>query len=168
MEPKDFPLFSLLNGTQLKNFLADCQEVQFPARQVFIEQGTEGDSIFFVLEGDLEVFVPLPNGREQELVTIRAPAVIGEIEALTGETRAASVRSQGPVHALSMTFEDLHNRLLDGDPATLKVFFQIARVVAHRLSVMNKKLAEIGSSVSTGAVDDLRIFHEQLINDWTV
>ena len=168
MDAQSFPLFKLLNDTQRKNFLADCEEVTFATDTVMIEQGSEGTCIFFVLEGDLEVFVTHDSGREQELVTIRAPAVIGEMEALTGDRRAASVRCRGHVRALSMGFEELHQRLLDGDPATLKVFFQIARVVAHRLAVMNKKLAEIGNSVSTGVVDDLRVFHEQLINDWTL
>ena len=102
---------------------------------------------------------------------IHAPAVIGEMEALTGEARAASVQATTDVDSLTMPFVELHSRVSDGDPATLKVISQVARVVARRLAAMDQKIADIlreGQGKDTVRVSDLQDFQQQLADEWTV
>lgn len=167
MDYKDYPLFKMLNATQVDNFVSACGEITFRPNTTFIEQGDPGDRMYLVISGDLRVFLEKPGGGEQELVTIQAPAVIGEIEMLTGDPRAASVKSLNEVRALEVRYEVLRRRIADGDPATLKVFFLIGRVLAHRLAAMNKKIAELGQKSSKVRLDDLHAFQQKLVNEWT-
>lgn len=164
----DFPLFKMLNATQVANFVAACSEIAFRPGTVFIEQQEPGDRMYLVLSGEIQVFLERSGGDEQELVRIQAPAVIGEIEMLTGDRRAASVKSLTEVRALEMPYDALEQRIADGDPATLKVFFQIGRVLARRLAAMNEKIAELGRRSSEVRLDDLQAFQQQLVNEWTL
>jgi CRP-like cAMP-binding protein len=167
MDYKDYPLFKLLNATQVDNFVSACGEITFRPNTTFIEQGDPGDRMYLVLSGELRVFLDKPGGGEQDLVTMQAPAVIGEIEMLTGDPRAASVKSLSEVRALEVRYDVLRRRIEDGDPATLKVFFQIGRVLACRLAAMNKKIAELGQKSSKVRLDDLHAFQQKLVNEWT-
>lgn len=169
MDPADFPVFKRLNPTQLENFVAACREVDLARGEVVIEQGSSGSCFYFVLSGSVEVYLGDPaSGEEHEIVTLQAPAVIGEMEALTGERRAANVRVVTPVRALALDFATFQKRVDDGDPATLKVVFQIACVLARRLAMMDRKLAELGDDTPAAvAIGDLRTFQRKLADEWT-
>ena len=165
---KSFPVFRLLNSTQIDNFVSACEEITIPPGTVFIEQGEPGDRLYLVMSGESQVFLNHDGGEEQELVVLRSPAVIGEMEMLTGSPRSASVRAKTELRALLIDFDVLQRRIQDGDPATLKVFYQIARVLAHRLAAMNEKMAELRQLPEIARIDDLHAFQQQLVNEWTV
>jgi CRP-like cAMP-binding protein len=163
---KSYPLFSRLADDELASFLADCRETSLAAGDVFIHQGHEGDTIYYVLEGELEVFLETETGDHLELAVLKAPAIVGELEALTGGPREANVRARRPSRLLEMSFEVLRGRFQQGDAATLKVFFYTARVLASRLAAMNRKFAEIQDSPGVRH-HELRDFQEKLLNEWT-
>jgi len=167
MDYASFPLFRKLNATQVRNFVTACEPITFPPGTLFIEQSDPGDRMYLVFSGEVQIFVADSNGGEKELVVIHAPAVIGEMELLTGDVRSASVRARTEVEALMVEFGAVQSRLDDGDPATLKVFYQIARVLAYRLAAMDKKIAEIQVN-GDARFDDLHAFQQKLVKEWTV
>jgi CRP-like cAMP-binding protein len=107
------------------------------------------------------------EGRERELASIEAPAVIGELEAFTGDPRSACVRARTEVKAVELSFETLRSRLISGDPAAVSVIFHTARTIARRLTAMNRKFVELQQQPGVRH-DDLREFQEKLFNDWTM
>jgi CRP-like cAMP-binding protein len=58
-----------------------------------IVQGQEGDSLFVIVEGKVEVLLRRSDGSEVSLGTRPNGTVIGEISVLTGEPRSATVRA---------------------------------------------------------------------------
>jgi CRP-like cAMP-binding protein len=162
-----FPVFAQLDDAELTSFVADCDETSVPAGTVFIRKGALDGRIYYLLAGEVEVFLTGEGDGDLELATIAAPAVVGELEALTGGPRAANVRARTPVRLLEMGFECLRERFQRGDPATLKVFFHTARVIARRLIAMNEKFAELQHGPGA-RYHDLRDFQEKLLNEWTV
>lgn len=167
---RDFPLFRHLDDDQVDGLLANGEEVRLPAGEVFIEKGDEGDRLFFVDEGEMEVFLPDPDDGDHKLAVLEAPAVVGELELLTGEPRDASVRALTPLHAVAMGYERLFHQLQDGDPASLRVFFHITQVLARRLSAMNAKFAELERQAPAEGrrFQELRDFHQNLMTEWSV
>jgi len=161
-----FPVFAQLDDAELAGFVADCDEAAVPAGTVFIHRGALGDRIYYLVEGEVEVFLDGDDGERVELAVIAAPAVVGELEALTGGPRAANVRTRTPARFLEMGFDRLRTRFQAGDPATLKVFFHTARVIARRLIAMNEKFAELQQTPGARH-HDLRDFQEKLLNEWT-
>lgn len=163
---RNFPVFARLNEAELAGFVADCQETTVPAGTVVIHRGALGDRIYYVVEGELEVFLEGDNGEDLQLAVITAPAVVGELEALTGGPRAANVRARTSARFLEIGFDRIRERFQAGDPATLKVFFHTARVIARRLIAMNEKFAELQHQPEA-RFHDLRDFQEKLLNEWT-
>lgn len=164
---RNFPGFQDLDDGQLESFAEACEEVVLSAAEEFIEGGTRGDCLYFVAEGRMKVFVELDDGDEHELAVLTAPAVVGEMEFLTGEPRAASVRSLATTRALKLTFDRLMQRLEAGHAPTLRVFFQIAKVVARRLAAMDRKFAELEQQPPGERFHELRDFQQKLMNEWT-
>ena len=58
-----------------------------------IVQGQEGDSLFVVVEGTVEVLLRRADGTEVNLGTRPNGTVLGEMSLLTGEPRSATVRA---------------------------------------------------------------------------
>lgn len=58
-----------------------------------VRQGTLGDSLFVVEEGELEVVRALPGDDEKVLITARPGMLLGELAVLDGGARAASLRA---------------------------------------------------------------------------
>jgi CRP-like cAMP-binding protein len=164
---RQLAIFSPLDDDQLKSFLEGCEELGLSAGQIFIEQGTRGSCLYFVAEGRLKVFVQEEGGDERELAVIDAPAVVGEMEFLTGEPRVANVRALANSRAVELTYERLVECLEERDPATLQVLFRIAQVIARRLAAMDRKFAELEHHAPGTRFDELRDFQRKLMRDWT-
>lgn len=162
-----FPLFSTLSSEEIERVVGSCDRVEFANGATFIEEGETGEFIFFLVDGQVSVVASSDDGEEHELATVKAPAVIGELEALTGERRSASVRARADVRALRLDFEDLRRGLQHGDPAMLRLFLHIAQVIAHRLTAMNDKFVEL-QRTGGPRYYELREFQEKLLNEWTV
>jgi len=168
---RDFPTFKTLDDAQLASFAERCEEIVLSAGELFIDQASRGDCLYFVAEGRMKVFVKLApgdeTGDEHELAVLDAPAVVGEMEFLTGEPRIASVRSLATTRALKLTYDCLMERLEAGHAPTLQVFFQIAKVVARRLAAMDRKFAELEQQPPGTRFDELREFQHKLMSEWT-
>lgn len=164
---RDFPIFRELDDEQLASFAEACEEVVLSAAELFIEKGSRGDCLYFVAEGRMKVFLETDEGDEQELACLQAPAVVGEMEFLTGEPRAANVRSLATSRALRLRFDRLMERLEAGHYPTLRVFFQVAKVVARRLAAMDEKFAELEQQPAGARFHELRDFQNKLMTEWT-
>ena len=165
---RDFPLFQGLDEAQIAAFLAKGEWLELAAGELLIEQSAKGGSLFFVSDGDLEVFGRDEKGGEHPLAVIEAPAVVGELEFLTGEPRAASVRARTPLRGFALSSERMLERLEAGDPAASKVFFRTARVLARRLAAMNRKFIELDQRAPGARFDELRDFQTRLMSEWTM
>jgi CRP-like cAMP-binding protein len=165
---RDFPLFQGLDEGQIAAFLAKGEWFDLAAGEILIEQAEEGGKLFFVSDGELEVFGRDEKGGEHPLAVIEAPAVVGELEFLTGEPRAASVRARTPVRGFALSSQRLLERLEAGDPVSSKVFFRTARVLARRLAAMNRKFIELDQRAPGARFDELRDFQTRLMTEWTM
>lgn len=165
---RDFPLFRKLDDEEIAGFVAACEEFEMAEGETFIRQGDQGKKIFFIVVGEMEVFYLDDEGDEHQLALLAAPAVVGEMEFLTRESRTANVRTTTAVSGLSLGFELLFDQLQAGDPATVRVFFHITQVLARRLEAMDRKFAELNQQAPGARFDEMRAFQQKLMTEWTV
>jgi len=165
MEFKDLPLLEHLNETQRQNLEAACEYQDFKDGERLIEQGQVGTKLFFILEGAAQVRVQA-NGREQVVATVEAPAIVGEMELLTGAKRSASVYATGPVHCALLEISALRARLEDGDPAALKFIYRVAEVLATRVAAVSHKMSELASRLEPKHAEDLKTFQAKVFSEW--
>lgn len=165
MDPEDFPLFERLNDTQRKGFIKACKRRTFEPEHVIIKEATSGDRMFMLIDGTVDVFLEM-EGEERIVAQIAAPAVLGEMELLTGQPRTASVRTVGAVEMLEISFEDFQHRLDDGDPAALKIMHGVARQLAQRLQLATRKLGDLQGN-NSAPVAELHVLKAKLFSEWS-
>jgi len=76
------------------------REVSLEAGSVLWKEGDPGDHVVLLLEGRLEVSHQTPEGEEITLRHLYPGAVAGEMAALDGQARSATVRARGASRAL--------------------------------------------------------------------
>ncbi len=166
MSYKQFRAFRYLNQTQLQSFVNACQQVTIPVGRQIVQQNSQGKQIFFVLEGDVRVYLDTPTG-EKELSKITAPTVIGEISFFSGEPNSANVMTLTQVRALVMSFDMFRQRLHTGDAASSIVMLNMAEAIAQRASAMTRKVSELYSRQSDEKLSELQNTSKSLFGEWS-
>lgn len=166
MDIADFPALQTLTQTQMDNLRSAWEARSLSAGEDLIHRGEEGGEIYFLLEGELDVYIP-QGGREIELALLRAPAVVGELELLTGLPRTASVRARTDAELVAIPQEKVEARVDDGDTAVLKMMLVISRMTAKRLVALTEKFIEIEANSGPARSDELRTFRSKLFSEWS-
>jgi CRP-like cAMP-binding protein len=164
MELSEYGLFEDLSPDEVDSFTAIALERRYGPGERLIAAGGRGTEIYFLLAGELRVFRP-NSGGARELAILSPPAVVGEVEFLTGKPRMASVEAVTEARVLAVPFDALRERLKRGDTATLKVMSHVATVLAQRLHSVTEKLTEIEARTRGEELDD---FRKKLFGEWSV
>jgi LmbE family N-acetylglucosaminyl deacetylase len=120
------PLFEDLDDAHLHRVAEITTERLLADGEYVCREGDIGDEVYVVSSGALEVW----RGDPEKKVGTSAPgAPIGELAALTGFTRAASLKAQGRTELFVVRSEDLH-ALLREEPDIAE---GLLRLLARRL-----------------------------------
>jgi CRP-like cAMP-binding protein len=82
-------LFRGLNPKERTDLAARARMRNFPAGETIFLMGASGDSMMAVLDGNVRISVPSPEGKEIVLAIIQPGEVFGEIAVLDGKERTA-------------------------------------------------------------------------------
>jgi hypothetical protein len=85
--------FTILRADEIALLAGSAKPLTFGPMERIIVQGQEGDSLFAVVEGTVEVFLRREDGTDVDLGKRSSGTVLGEMSLLTGEPRSATVRA---------------------------------------------------------------------------
>src|SRR5437763_14250385 len=91
---------------------------------MIIREGEFSRSIYFILEGRLELSSAGPDGRDLPVAILRRGEYMGEHGMLTGQQRSASARAQSSAIVLEVA-EQVMQRLMEIVPAVRNFFEQL-------------------------------------------
>lgn len=94
--------FADLPATTIEALAAKLEPVRFAAGEEIIREGERGDDAYLLRDGDVEI---VRAGRV--LATLGTGAFVGEVSALTGAARTATVRARGEVSAFRLRADDV-------------------------------------------------------------
>jgi sigma-B regulation protein RsbU (phosphoserine phosphatase) len=127
---KKVPFLSDLPRNELDHLASTLQVVTLQAGEVLFRADDKGDSLFIILEGQLEVLLGLATPDERRLAVFGAGEFIGEMSLLIpGRARTASVRAMVATRLWMMTREDFDG-LLARQP---KMVYTMVRTLTKRL-----------------------------------
>ena len=86
-------LFRSLNDDEFESLAQTSTTQSFVQGETLIRQGDEGDSMYVLLEGLLEVFRTGEGNKETRVAQIQVGRFFGEMSLLTGEPRSATIRA---------------------------------------------------------------------------
>jgi CRP/FNR family transcriptional regulator, cyclic AMP receptor protein len=105
---------------------------RFAPGEAVMTDGAREQSLFLVLEGELEVLVPRRRGHRR-IATIADGSVIGELSFFDGAPRSALVRALTPALLAELSPAEFE-ALADANPALARqLLFDLGRILAQRL-----------------------------------
>lgn len=134
---KTLPILSALSEDVLHKLAFIGHEKAFEADQAIVEEGEEGDSLFFILEGSV-VIQKLIEGDEiryKDLAISEAGDIIGEMALFDRKPRSATVRAREPVKVLLIYRKDFEE-FLRADSGSASA------ILGGLLSLQNSRLRE--------------------------
>ena len=94
---RKIPLLANLTDEEMARVKADLRIRQYARRDVVLQKGGSGDSLLFLLSGQLQVIDITEDGRAIGLRILMPGEFFGEIAVINGSSRSASVVALSPV-----------------------------------------------------------------------
>jgi CRP-like cAMP-binding protein len=114
---------------------------------LFLE-GDRAGEVLVLLSGAVKISVGSVEGREVILDVLEPGSLIGELSAIDGEPRSATVMALSPVEVLAVAAGSF-NEFLDRHPGVLR---QLLLEVIHRLRIRVRHQLEFGAGDALGRV----------------
>lgn len=136
---RNIPLFSGLSREEMARVVGKLEEEKYSSGQTIVHQGEEGDALYVVESGAVEVLLQT-NGTHSESLTMLGPQdCFGEMALFTGQKRSATVRAFVDSAVLKLSQENWDD-LLRKYPA----------LALHFCKVLSRRLADTDQNVSRG------------------
>jgi CRP-like cAMP-binding protein len=125
----DFSLFADLEEAERKSIEQRCHKRTYARNETILDKGSQSREVFFVLKGAVSVITFSPAGREVTLASVKAGDFFGELAAIDGQPRSASVSAIEKTEIAIMP-PDLFNELVrNRAPVAFKLLERLARMV---------------------------------------
>jgi hypothetical protein len=129
------PLFRTLTLENLHDISSKVSEISYGTGDVIFLTGDEGDALYIIKSGSVEVIGKDDEGQELHLAELSTGNYFGEMALLTGESRSASVKAASNAVLLRLSKEDFQT-LLNRNAA---MYIPISYVLSQRLKDGNEK-----------------------------
>lgn len=135
------PLFEMLSPPELARLAELARTRLCPPGEVIFEEGDLGDSLFLIVEGQVEVTRQGTDGAPRPLIVLSPPQFFGEMGLIDKDHRSATVRARTEARLLQLTAQDLRVfRQSHGEGFTF-IVVNIARSLSARLREANARLS---------------------------
>lgn len=140
-------LFRPLSDRELLRVLQVTDVVSYDDGEDIMTQGTNGEDLFIVLEGKVDVI----RG-ESVIASLEQGAHVGEMALVRNQPRSATVRSRGASELMVIRRRDFFELLRNEHALAVKLLWQFLGVVADRLAETSRELGQVREELE---VEDL-------------
>jgi len=130
---EDLLVFKGVDKESLNNYLTDRPVITVDKGKYLFHQDEVGTAMYIVTDGALDIELKDEMGNINIIATVEAGSVLGEICMLTKQSRTSSVKAVEATQLIQLDSADFRNRVDDKDLAALRISFNIALTLAHRL-----------------------------------
>lgn len=133
-------LFGGVSKEDLEKIIPLLQEENFSAGDTILREGEDGDCIYFIQSGRVEILKKGENAENQsqyKIMELESGATFGEMELIDIQARSASVRALGPVSCLSLSNRSLYRLYHEESRLYGMIVLNLAREISRRLRRMN-------------------------------
>ena len=130
------PLFGGVDDQAMTAIMPLLREENFASGELIVREGDQGDSLFVICSGSVEVLKSSPEAEApfgERIAVLKVGDVIGEMELIDMQNRSATVRALEPVSTLALSNGDLF-RIYESDlPTFALLVLNLARELSRRL-----------------------------------
>jgi len=133
----------------ISKFLSYCRIRTIPPKSVVIHAGDLPDTLYYIVDGSVEVMIEDEDGNEMVLSYLNKGQFFGEMGLFYEQpTRSAWVRTRTECELAEMTYPRFR-QIANESPGLL---FELATQLASRLERTNKKLGDLAFVDVTGRI----------------
>lgn len=137
----DVPFFALLDDQERAALAERLDVVTFPAGKTMFQRGDQGDSLYVLFEGEVELFVQNDAGENIVLETAGPGDFFGEISMLDGGTRMASALVRKDMKALVVDRGDLDEFLRLRPAAAMDILTATGRRLRESAKLLRRSVS---------------------------
>ncbi len=130
------PLFAALDSSVLDEIANLLIDRKFPKDAVIFEEGSVGDYMYLIRDGQVKVTKMSDDGREKILEMLEPGDFFGEMSLLDREPRSASIKTTSACLLLALSRQDFLD-LLRQNP---DVAMEMIRVMSHRIRETDEQI----------------------------
>lgn len=145
IEGFDLARFALLAGlkfAQLELVAKVSKRKDFRPDETIFDEGDQGDHLFLISEGNVKIFKFISPQYDDALIYLGAGEVFGELSFIDGGLRSCKAVALSDCVTATMSRKDLDVLIKEDSEIGLKIFSQIAGIVADRLRITNDKFKQ--------------------------
>lgn len=132
---KKIPLFRTLSLENLFEISSKVEEIRFNENKIIFNVGDEGDSLYIIKSGTVQVIEIDENDNEIILAELGQGSYFGEMALLTGDSRSATIKTFTACTTLKLSKEDFQELI----NKHASMYIPIAYVLSQRLKEGNEK-----------------------------
>ena len=148
---EDVSLFSCIDAEAVRDFEKVALRKRFPKNSIVFSKGDESDSLYIVQSGKVKAVIHDEDGKEIVLAVIGEGEYFGEMAALDGVPRSATVVTKEPTEMLVIRRNDFKN-ILSANP---DMAFNLLAVLLQRLRRADQKIESLALRDVHGRVANL-------------
>src|SRR5262249_3097504 len=136
------PLFESLPPEDLAGLSARLEEIEFPEQTGIYNQGDQGDRMYVIIEGAVEIAIDAGNKRKLALNTLYPGQYFGELSLLDGGKRSAGARTLKPTVTLALAREDFAEFLTSRPRAALSILAEMGERLRQNNELMSRQVSK--------------------------
>ncbi len=138
-ELREFERFAPYSNEDLGVLISFCEVVVAAKGDVIIKKGDLSDSLFLILSGQVRARI-MVGSSDTSLGTMEPGELFGEVAMLSQTARSADVVAESPTRLLQLTSDFFQELMSTHSPLAAKMLYNLARLLAARLSQRNAQL----------------------------
>ena len=139
---KTFPLLSRLRDEDLALLAEVMEERHFPAGTEILREGEEGDEMFLLLSGDVDVLKTTPYGDPYVTASLKDSyqCSFGEMALIDRGERSATILAKTDCRTLSIDHEDFQRFCREYPNVGIELLMSISATLVRNLRAENENL----------------------------
>lgn len=133
----EIPMFRNVDPKRLKLFAFMGEALSYLPKERLFEQGDEGDAAYIILEGEVDVLIPTPQG-EVSVAVLGPKQIFGEMAVLCDQPRSTAIAAKTGLRVLQLKRKAIHDLLHEFPDVAL----EFVKVLAERLERTSRELAQ--------------------------
>ncbi len=133
---KGIEIFEGLSVSELAAVASVTEELNCPPGEIVIKEGSSGETMYLIIDGEVSVIKDLDKENELELDRIRAGDYFGEMALFENVVRSASIRTEQESRFLVLHKQEF-NEIVREYP---QIALEICKVLGGRIRTLHEKI----------------------------
>lgn len=136
---KEIEIFSGLSAAELAAIASVTKELNFPEDRTVIKQNDVGETVFLIIEGNVNVIMEKSDGNEVVIDQISSGGAFGEMALIDDSPRSATIVTTIPSRFLILHKQEFKETVMEYPRIALQMCSVLSRNIRHLHSKVREK-----------------------------